>query len=981
MTAAASKSSRTVLTSSDSESSSSSSDDARNRTVNKPSSSAAAASKSRLIPTSSDSDDSSDNDMDSVTLLKSRMTPADKSAARRTPATSTPAQAPPPRQKIYTSSDNDDDDSDSDSLTVTPVKKVKPSLSMSTPSSSKSQTKKSTQSATKKPPASSTPGKSVSKSCLQRESSTDSEMTGVAKSSKAAAAAAAAMKDDKKQQVKMREKHSRGPDSMLGSAGESLKNEKEVKKPVKSISDKPVPQHRASSSFIDALAKSSMHAKIVSKTATGPRDEKLSRKASRYVDVHKSSSAVSSVPDRVKHNKSSHTDVDALKLKHSVSDGRHATKSASGVFEKKGGLDWALKSGYDMARENSGRKVLEAEMLRSKKLKLEEPNGVSGEVESDESPLIRPGNIFEKMEQQDSSGDKSDETPAAAAAARMLGRSESGASRRRRASEIAVFMPESDDDDDDREPVMEPGKLSIERLKEESAKEETIEEAVKAIIEFTKEPSTPPHSSSKATDSEPVEDLSGETGDDDLGLSDDVGELNAAIGNLIEKELEPVGGDGRRTVGGGDKASDEDPTASVQYQPGTHGVLAEPKVEPSLFVGKSGFKEEVKMEVDSVARHIQTSVHDEQNVTSFMSRLEKATAGVVDFAAISAAAAASRRLSASSSEAVSTSSSSSSKPDISSRLFASSAAEDEKAVVVKKEECCEQTETVKPEPPEFPSSTRIFSSCRQSDVQVEKPGVAVGVTEAGSGEDSSTTADLYEFKDDDDDETEHGRQKEFVLHKRSRKRHADSESNDANDVVDVKKSRVIKSEQYEVTSSGLEQCPPSSASNSAQSTTVSSWQSHIDVVIDAVARGEFERGDDFNYYSTRNATTTTTKARRGRAAAAATSRDDNTTHKPVSLQAMSCGGTMPLDTPTAAAAIQFPRSVSAVTSAAMTAADHCPSKLLLTGLPSPQQLQHYRLGPPPSPANLAAAATCKFTIVYSVQGMIPQIRFHDFGAM
>ena len=939
--AAASKSARAALTSSDSESSSSSSNDGRHRTITKPSS--AAVPKSRLIPSSSDSDDSSDNDVDSVTLLKNRMTPADKSA-RKMPATLTPVQ---PRQKIYTSSDNDDDDSDSDSMSVTtPLKKVKPSLSMSTPSSSKFQPKKPTQSATKKPPAS-TPGKSAFKSCLQRESSTDSDVTAAAKSSKPV------MKDAKKQAAKTSDKHSR-PDSVLGSSGEMAK--KEVKKPPKSsTNNKPVPQPRASSFFIDTLAKSSMHAKVVSKTAGSSRDEKLGRKDSRIVNVHKST-AVSSAADRTKQSKSSHTDVEAVKSKHSVSDGRHAPKSSSGSLEKKVVSERALKPGSDAACENTGQKTLESESIKSKKMKVDEQNGASygtAEVESDELPLIRPGNIFEKMEKQDSSADKNDEP-------RMFGHADS-ATRRRRASEIAVFMPESDDDDD-REPLVEPAKLSIERLKEESAKEETIEEAVKAIIEFTKEPSTPPLSSSKATDSEPPEDTSTETADDDLGLSDDVGELNAAIGNLIEKELEPVGGDSVTVHSSScDKASEEDASAA-QYRPATHGGSAEPKNEQSPFVVKSSFKEEhvsVKMEVDSVARHIPTSVHDEQNVTSFMSRLEKATADVVDFASISAAAAASRKLpeKASCREATACS-----KPEVSSRLFAGSVpmkTEDEKAVVVKKEECCEQTMTVKTEPPELPSSTRIFSPSKQPDVQgvgsAEK-GVAAAGTEAGSGEDSSTTADLYEFKDDDDDET-HGRQKDFVLHKRSRKRHADSESNDAADVVDSKKSRVagggshVKSDQNEA-ASAAEQCPPTSTPTSDVQpvSSQSSWRTNMDLVIEAVARGEFERGDDFNYYSSQNAAAG--KSRRGRGS----SRDDSAAHKPVPASTPACPTSSLPSLPVEAfsPAFPFPRSMSAVTSAARPG-DHCSSKLLLPGMPSPQQLQQYRLTPPGS-----LAATCKF---------------------
>jgi len=934
LTTSTGKSARALMTSSDSESSSSSSDDeagaARHQTAAKPPT-ATAASKSRLI-TSSDSDDSSDDE--SVTLLKNRVTP-DKS--RKTPAaTSTPLQ----RHSIYTSSDNDDD-SDSDSISGTPLKKVKPSLSMSTPSASKPQSKKPAQSSTKKPTHSTPSGssKTISKPYVPRESSTDSDAV---KSSKSV------MKDTKKQH-KMGDRDSHA-DSVLGSGGQSLK--KDVKKPAKSTTDKPVPHHHVSSLFGDALAKSASHTKVGLKPAVGAKEEKVVKKdssSSRSTDTHKSTSSVAMVSsDRAK-QKSSHTDMSSVKSKHSISESRHAPKSSSGSAEKKLESERPVKSGHDVAHENISRKILESEMLRTKKVKRDDRSGErcgTAEAESDESPLIRPGNIFEKMEKQDSSSDKCDE-------ARMFGHADTAAHLCNMASEIAVFMPESDDEDD-REPIVETAKLSIERLKEESSKEETIEEAVKAIIEFTKEPSTPPLSSSKATDSELQEDTSGEAVDDDIGLSDDVGELNAAIGNLIEKELEPVGEDDLTSQNiTGNKASEPDSSVSspTHYRTSSHGGLAEPKNELSPFVGtNSGGKEElssVKREVDSVARHIQTPAHDEQNVTSFMSRLEKATADVVDFAAISAAAAASRKLP----EKVSSEVIPCSKPEVSSRLFASAIAsppvktEDEKPGVVKKEECSEQVESVKPEPPEFPLSTRIFSSSKQAEVHgvssAEKGPAGAG-GEPASGEDSSTMADLYEFKDDDDDEA-NTRQKEFVLHKRSRKRHADSESNDAADVVDLKKLRGshVKSDQHETASAvTTEQCPVTTTSvlDSQPVSSQSSWRTNMDLVIDAVARGEFERGDDFNYYSTQNAaaSSSTGRGRRGRG----TSRDD-TARKPVPASTPGC---MPSSVPNMSveafnAALQ--RSMSAVVAGTSStpAGGRCSPKLLLSSMPSPQQLQ------------------------------------------
>jgi len=261
---------------------------------------------------------------------------------------------------------------------------------------------------------------------------------------------------------------------------------------------------------------------------------------------------------------------------------------------------------------------------------------------------------------------------------------------------------------------------------------------------------------------------------------------------------------------------------------------------------------------------------------------------------------------------------------------------------------------VKPEPPEFPLSTRIFSS-KQPDAQAGPAEKGAAGPEAGSGEDSSTTADLYEFKDDDDDEA-HGRQKEFVLHKRSRKRHADSESNDAAaDAVDSKKPRGggthVKSEQHDAASMAEHCPPPTSTADSQPPASQPSWRTNMDLVIDAVARGEFERGDDFDYYSSQNAGG---KGRRGRGS----SRDDAAAaaHKSVPASTAVCPTSSLPSMPVEAfsAGFPFPRSLSAVTSAALTA-DHCSSKLLLPGMPSPQQLQQYRLGPPGS-----LAATCKF---------------------
>ena len=948
MSTASTAKSRHLVTSSNSETSSTSSDEetdaGRHRsTAAKPA--AASVSKSRVITSSSDSDDSSDDD-ESVTLLKNRAAP-DKS---RKITTSTPL----PRQSIYTSSDNDDD-SDSDSIGGTPLKKSKPSLS--TPSGPKQQqSKKPVQSATKKQPKStpSSSSKVVSKPSVHRESSADSDATVAAKSSKPSA-------KDAKRPGKISDRDVRA-ESVPASVGQTLK--KEVKKPPKSGAEQPIPRPRASSFFGDVLAKSAQM-KVASKPGMTARADKPVRKdlpSSAHTDTHKSTS-VSAKPNKTL----SHADVEATKSKHSISEGnRHSAKPSSGTVEKKSGSERPSKSVYNVARDSSGRKLSETESPNLKKVKLHEQSSEgcnAPEAESDESPVIRAGNIFEKMEKQDCGPDKGEE-------ARKFGHADAGVARRHsRASEIAVFVPESDDDDD-REPVVESARRSIERLKEESAKEETIEEAVKAIIEFTKEPSTPPHSSSKATDSsEPLEDTSAETVDDDVGLSDDGGELNAAIGNLIEKELEPVGGD----VSSSDKTleSDASVTSPHYHRSSGHGGLAEPKNELLPSFAGTGFKEEhgaMKMEVE---RHIRTSsAHDEQNVTSFMSRLEKATADSVDFAAISAAAAANRKLTEKVGSGEVTSPGS--RPDqLSSRLFAGAIGstpvkpEPEKPVTVKKEECPEQAaDAVKPEPVEFPPSTKIFSSPKhQPEIPAGGGCAAAAGTEKAvapasteqTGEDSSTTADLYEFKDDDDDEAASCRQKDFVLHKRSRKRHAETESTDAGDVADSKKSRGshAKSDQPEP-SLTAEQCPAgSSASVSSDSQPVStmqsSWRTNMDLVIDAVARGEFERGDDFNYYTTQNSTamSSTTKGRRGRGA----SREDQT-HKPVPASTAP-GGPLSSSLPTLPAGppssvvdaafgpgVQRSLSVAAVGTSAQMAGRSSP-KLLLSGLPSPQQLQQF----------------------------------------
>jgi len=919
-------SSRHLMTSSDSDSSSSSTNDEssskRHRTPGKPPP-ATAAPKSRLITSSSDSDDSSD-DVDSVTLLKNRVLP-DKS--QKTPSTST---ALPPRQAIYTSSDNDDD-SDCDSLSSTPLKKAKPS-SVSTPPSSKLPPKKPSQSSAKKVSVSSSgTNKTISKPYPQGESSTDSEVAAAVKSSKSAV-------KDMKKGGKERESQA---DSAVA---------KDAKKLPKSSSDKPVTHLHISSAFGDALAKSSAHAKVSSKSAATAKDDKVGRKDSRISDTHKSSSsvsAVSAVPDRSKVR----SFTDPVKSKHSESSDRHALKTSSGMLsDKKGGLERTPKSTYETLRENVGRKMSDAETSKAKKGSCEGGSADSYgmlDAECDELPLIRPGNIFEKMGKQDAgSADKTEEV-----GTRLFGR-DSAAVTHCRASEIAVFMPESDDDD--REPVVEPGKLSIERLKEDSAKEETIEEAVKAIIEFTKEPSSPLRSSSKATDSEALEDTSGEAVDDDLGLSDDVGELNAAIGNLIEKELEPVGGDSQDNGEGNGSGSETGLTSPTHFQSSALGGLSELKSEASQFVGTSSstvsLKDDhsaVKVEVDSVSRHIRTSVHDEQNVTSFMSRLEKATADVVDFAAISAAAASQKLPEKVSSETIATS-----KAEVSSRLFATAVisttvkTEDEKPSTVMEEQSS-LMETGKSEPPEFPMSTRTVAT-KQVEMHgassVERTSNVLGA-EPASCEDSSAMTDLYEFKDDDDDDTATTRQKDFVLHKRSRKRHADSEcdaiASATEVVVDAKKLR----------HSGFHQSEPvSECVTITNSETVStSWRTNMDLVIDAVARGEFERGDDFNYYTSQ--TSSTTKGRRGRGP----SRDD-TSQKAGPASAAGCqSSAMPMDGFNAVATFQRP--VSAVSAgapaalmAAAAAAGQCSPKLLL-------QAGMHRICPP-----VSLSASCEYPI-------------------
>jgi len=937
---------------SSSESSTSSSEDeadaGRHKTSAKPT--PTSVSKSRLITSSSDSEDSSDADVAGVTLLKSRVTP-DKS--RKTPAA---ASTPLPRQSIYTSSDNDDD-SDSDSLT-SPLKKVKQA---SPTARSKTQTKKAVRSATKKPLLASAPPSSskASKPSGVRESLTEPDAAVAAKTGKPA------VKDFKKQ-------HSH-QDSVLGGVGQMAR--KEVKVPTKgSLSDKqpvPVPHRHMSSLFGDALAKSAAQARAGSKSA---KEEMFARKDlafSRTADAPKSSSVASAVSSSKQ--KSSRPDVDSIKSKHSVLDSRHPSKSSGGTAESKSASERTVKLGYDLASpEHIGRKLLESEAVRMKKPMRGDQHVT--EADSDGSPLIRPGNIFEKLEKQDSRDDKIND------AAQMFG---DVAQRRHSAAvaaaaDIAVFMPESDDDDDDdREPIVEASKLSIERLKEDSAKEETIEEAVKAIIEFTKEPSTPPLSSSKA-DSDLLDD-SAETADDDIGLSDDVGELNAAIGNLIEKELEPSGADSLTSMSiGADKTSDSSMATVANYRSSTRGGLAQPKTELSTFNTGGGLKEDqggIKMEVEGIARHIQTPAHDEQNVTSFMSRLEKATADVVDFASISAAAAASKKLPESkpTSEMVPCAK----PPEVSSQLFASSIpsapvkTEDEKPGLIKKEESSEAGDMVKPEPPEFPLSTKIFSSSKQ---QAEVHGMEKSGAEPASGDDSSTMADLYEFKDDDEADA---RQKDFVLHKRSRKRRADSESSDAVD-VDVKKRRssscsaagFVKTADEQEAAAITDQGPTTvstsvSASESHPASTQSSWRTNMDLVIEAVARGEFERGDDSDYYSAQNATTASAgKGRRGRT----TSRDDATatSHKPPSTLTGSLASSLP-SLPAegfgASTVANYQRSVSAVavgsTSSPMTGVGGgCSPRLLLSGISAQQIQQIQRMYPPGSLAATGESVRC-----------------------
>jgi len=266
-------------------------------------------------------------------------------------------------------------------------------------------------------------------------------------------------------------------------------------------------------------------------------------------------------------------------------------------------------------------------------------------------------------------------------------------------------------------------------------------------------------------------------------------------------------------------------------------------------------------------------------------------------------------------------------------------------------------DAAKPEPPEFPLSTRIYSSSKQPEVHgssvVEKASA-----EAVSGDDSSTMADLYEFKDDDDDEAS-TRQKDFVLHKRSRKRPADSESNDGAD-VDTKKLRSsgggshAKAEQHEAASAvTTEPCATTTTTSDCQPvSSQSSWQRNMDLVIDAVARGEFERGDDFNYYSTQNtAASGTGKARRGRAM----SRDD-TTHKAVPASTAGCLASSLPTLPMEGFNASYQMSLSAVAagSSPPVAVGRCSPKLLLAGMSSQQLHQLQRIYPPGS-----LATTCE----------------------
>jgi len=112
----------------------------------------------------------------------------------------------------------------------------------------------------------------------------------------------------------------------------------------------------------------------------------------------------------------------------------------------------------------------------------------------------------------------------------------------------------------------------------------------------------------------------------------------------------------------------------------------------------------------------------------------------------------------------------------------------------------------------------------------------------------------------------------------------------------------------------------------------------MDLVIDAVARGEFERGDDFNYYSSQSTVAPSSgRGRRGRGG----SRDDTT---PKTVPQPSIPGCLPSSLPSMpveAFNAALPRSMSTVvagTSSAM-AGGRCSPKFLLSGMPSPQQLQ------------------------------------------
>jgi hypothetical protein len=675
------------------------------------------------------------------------------------------------------------------------------------------------------------------------------------------------------------------------------------------------------------------------------------------------------------------------------------TASVSSEVDVKGACETPTKSSSEQQKLTNKKKTTDSSSKPpAKRCKVESPkrNAESPrttvrhpcENEREDSLVSRTDNIFEKMEKQenvdkiDRELEKLHAEPVAEVKTAASNSVADAASRPVASvkSEMPVFVPA---DEEKIEPAVEAvTKLTVERLKEESAKEETIEEAVKAIMELTKETETPAAAVAVAEETTPkrqhidmdssvsvAEEVNDALETIDASQSDDAGELNAAIESLIEKELEPTDDssllplqpdkspEADMAVDDGDMRQD----VAVEEECATNYKIIDKELDETELVieqkeqnasssnGEHGKEADahsavidaaVKSELESTIWNVRNQQPNDANVTSFMTRLSKATADIVtDFAALR------KPMDESAPPKSGDLNVMGAKLDQPGRLFSNLyqpksevewvngsvagsflvkreiESEVERPVDIEQQQGKESVVTqsqeyVTPEiekekPADILATQEEVASEEKTTMEVDtrvQPSIIrkqerSDLAASAPSDDAIASADLYEFKDDEE-EMKH------PLHKRPRKRPGDSDSsetggcettpepkksrkraNSANAKIDVQSaaveakvsavSAIIETAlpattMTAATSEGSadETCRPATsvamvgATEAVVATCASdndSWQAHMDSVIDAVARGNFQRGDESDYYTmASSAGPGTTRRTRGR---------------------------------------------------------------------------------------------------------------------